>query len=290
MNYGIPYMGSKNKIAEKIISQLPPAEHFYDLFGGGGAISHCALESGKYKYIHYNELNPLTFKAFNMAINGEFKNENRWISKEDFDKLKTTDPYVALCFSFGNNGKNYCYSTKIESFKKALHYAICFNDFSLLEQLNVFIDNKLQGRLAIIKAIKEFLKIKKLGLQSLERLENTERLESLKRLERLENLENLQTTNLDYRDVKIEDNSIIYCDPPYINTGSYLIDFNHNEFYEWCRNQKNCFISEYTMPDDFYVYYSISKKCKFNGTKDTVEKLFTVNKMNVYNDLDLDNW
>ena len=35
MKYGIPYTGSKNSIAEKIISVLPPAEHFYDLFGGG---------------------------------------------------------------------------------------------------------------------------------------------------------------------------------------------------------------------------------------------------------------
>ena len=37
MNYGIPYKGSKNKIAESIIAQLPSAKHFYDLFGGGGA-------------------------------------------------------------------------------------------------------------------------------------------------------------------------------------------------------------------------------------------------------------
>ena len=118
MNYGIPYMGSKNRIAKWIIDNLPPAEHFYDLFGGGGAISHCALLSGKYKYVHYNELNPLIVKAFAMAVNGEFKNENRWISREDFFKLKDTDPYVSLCFSFGNNCKCYCYSKKIEHIKK----------------------------------------------------------------------------------------------------------------------------------------------------------------------------
>ena len=43
MNFGIPYKGSKNKIAENIIAQLPPAKHFYDLFGGGGAMTHCIL-------------------------------------------------------------------------------------------------------------------------------------------------------------------------------------------------------------------------------------------------------
>lgn len=66
MRYGIPYMGSKNRIAEWIIDNLPPAKHFYDLFGGGGAIAHCALLSGKYEHVHYNELNPLIVKAFKM--------------------------------------------------------------------------------------------------------------------------------------------------------------------------------------------------------------------------------
>ena len=40
--YGILYQGSKNKIAEKIINLLPPADNFYDLFAGG-----CAIKSHK---------------------------------------------------------------------------------------------------------------------------------------------------------------------------------------------------------------------------------------------------
>ena len=137
MNYGIPYKGSKNKIAESILAQLPPAKHFYDLFGGGGAMTHCALLSGKYKYVHYNELNPLVFKTFKMALNGEFKGENRWISKENFERLKDTDPYVACCFSFGNDFKTYAYGKNCELFKKAVHYSIVFDDNSLL---NNYID------------------------------------------------------------------------------------------------------------------------------------------------------
>lgn len=39
MNYGLPYMGSKNKIAEWILSYLPKAENLYDLFCGGCAIT-----------------------------------------------------------------------------------------------------------------------------------------------------------------------------------------------------------------------------------------------------------
>lgn len=278
MRYGIPYMGSKNRIAEWIIDNLPPAKHFYDLFGGGGAISHCALLSGKYKYVHYNELNPLIAKAFKMTVNGEFKNENRWISREDFKRLKDTDPYVSLCFSFGNNSdKGYCYSREIEPLKKAVHYAICFNDFSLLKELNIHIDENLKGRLEICKAIKEFLNLNRMELESLERLQSLERLE---RLQNLDILTDAKVTNLDYREVEIEKDSIIYCDIPYKNCAKYVNnDFNHDEFYDWARKQNNIYISEYNMPDDFKVVSEKNIKSILSATsndKTVTEKLFKV--------------
>ena len=238
MRYGMPYMGSKNQIAKWVIEHLPKKENLYDLFGGGGAITHCACESGKFKHVIYNELDPLTFKAFDMAIHGKFNNENRWISREDFNKLKNKDPYVAICFSFGNNLRNYCYSKQIEKLKKALHYAICFDDFSLLENLGVKLKRKSSGRIELTKQVKELLSLNRLEMQSLEALN------------RLESLERLQS--LDYRRVRIKNNSVIYCDPPYKDTAKYTVDFNHNEFYKWCRKQKELvIISEYNMPEDF---------------------------------------
>ena len=77
MNYGMPYKGSKSTIAEKIVDKLPTADFLVDLFGGGGAISHFAALSGKYKTVIYNELEPVVYKGFKMAINGEFANETR---------------------------------------------------------------------------------------------------------------------------------------------------------------------------------------------------------------------
>ena len=179
MNYGIPYKGSKNKIAENIIAQLPPAKHFYDLFGGDGAMTHCALLSGKYEFVHYNELNPLVFKAFKMALNGEFKNENRWISREDFERLKDSDPYVACCFSFGNDFKTYCYAIDREPCKKAVHYSIFFDDNSLLSK---YIDLK------DFKYSSNNIKERRLELQ---RYMKTNLIESLERLERLQSLESI---------------------------------------------------------------------------------------------------
>lgn len=47
--YGLPYKGSKNRIAEKIVEAIPRAAHFYDLFVGGGAVAHCAALSNKWR-------------------------------------------------------------------------------------------------------------------------------------------------------------------------------------------------------------------------------------------------
>ena len=137
MRYGMPYKGSKNSIAAEIISILPPAKHFYDIFGGGGAMTHAAALSGKYQYIHYNELNPLICKGFRMAVNGEFKHERRWISREYFHAHKGDDPYVAICWSFGNNLRDYLYSKELEPIKKAVHYARIYNSYCLLHELGI---------------------------------------------------------------------------------------------------------------------------------------------------------
>ena len=127
--------GSKSKLAERIVSLFPRATHLYDLFCGGSAISHCALLKNKYQHIHINDINPMMPKAFIKALQGGFDDEDRWISREDFFRLKDTDPYVAICFSFGNDLKTYCYGKEVEPLKKALHYAIFFDSYELSDAL-----------------------------------------------------------------------------------------------------------------------------------------------------------
>ena len=110
MNYGLPYMGSKNRIARDIVEQLPSAEYFVDLFCGGCAVTHAAMLSGKYKKFIVNDIAPDMPRLFVDAINGKYRNEKRWISREDFERLKDTDAYVRTCWSFGNNGKGYLWN------------------------------------------------------------------------------------------------------------------------------------------------------------------------------------
>lgn len=270
----MPYMGSKNQIAKWVIEHLPKKENLYDLFGGGGAITHCAYESGKFENIIYNEKNELVFNGFKMAVGGGYKHENRWISREEFNKLKNKDPYVAICFSFGNDLRSYAYSKDKEKYKKALHYAICYSDFSFLENLGVNIDHNLAGRLKITSAIKELSCLE--SFKRLQRLQSLERLESLESLERLQHLD---LTNKDYADVQIKENSVIYCDPPYKNTHKYRVDFNYENFYEWCGKQKQLvIISEYAMPQDRFICIAEKEKrslmCKDDNTTKKIEKLF----------------
>lgn len=135
MKYGLPYKGSKNKLAERIVSLLPKRTHLIDLFCGGCAVSHAALLRNKYEHIHINDINWMCPTLFIDALNGKYQNETRWISREDFFRLKDTDPYVAVVWSFGNNLRDYLYSKEIEPLKKAIHYAIFFRDYSLGKEL-----------------------------------------------------------------------------------------------------------------------------------------------------------
>ena len=136
MRYGVPYQGSKNKIAEWVIDNLPEDEILVDLFAGGCAVTHAAMLSGKWDRIVANDIGDAP-ELFCDAIDGKYADEKRWISREDFQDLKDTDPYVSLCWSFGNNRTGYLYAQEIEPWKKALHYARVFRDYSLLREMGI---------------------------------------------------------------------------------------------------------------------------------------------------------
>ena len=135
MKYGLPYKGSKNKLAERIVRLLPRRTNLVDLFCGGCAVSHAALLMGKFKHIYINDINWMCPTLFMDALQGKYANDTRWISREDFFRLRDTDPYVAMVWSFGNNMRDYLYSKEIEPLKKAIHYALFFSDYSLAKAL-----------------------------------------------------------------------------------------------------------------------------------------------------------
>lgn len=283
MKYGLPYKGSKNKLAEKIVDLLPKAENFYDLFCGGGAITHRVLMTNKYKNIYMNDIDSGVTELFKDAINGKFKNENRWISREDFFNLKDVEPYVKLIWSFGNNCRDYMYSKEIEPIKKAFHYAVFFNDFELMKEFGVDLSEtkeieKIKSKYLKSKEIIRNKLKKRCDLESLQNLQSFESLERLQRLQSLERLERLEALSKDYREIQIKENSVIYCDIPYIDTNKYNSDFNHDEFYKWCLKQKNpVFVSSYWMPDSDFISvaeFKHNSKLSASSNNEVLEKIF----------------
>ena len=203
----------------------------YDVFCGGCAITHAALLSGKYGRVVANDINGMIPHAFETAITGGFRTEDRWISRNDFQRLYKTDPYVAICFSFGNNLRWYCYARELEPYKRALHYAIFWKDIAPWAELCPETADALKAAMeseqdrhkrrigagrAIVTALKAGLmngtidpavmnkpiyrKIRKekspgfrlKSAEGVERLKSLETLENDERLQRLQSLERLE--------------------------------------------------------------------------------------------------
>lgn len=88
-----------------------------------------------------------------------------------------------------------------------------------------------------------------------------------------------------YDKLFIPENSLIYCDPPYLNTTKYKGSIDHDRFWQWCREKTTeghtVFISEYNAPDDFECIWEkkiVSSLTKDTGSKTGTEKLFRLNK------------
>ena len=283
LRYGLPYKGSKNAIAEWIVEQLPDGEVLVDLFCGGGAITHAGMLSRKWKRFIMNDIDGRLPVLFRDCAYGKYSTitHPEWISREDFHRLKDSDAYVALVWSFGNNGKDYLYATDIEEYKHAYHILVFENDPKPLQEIGI--ELKLSKKSDVYGRYLDYnQQIKKIfeATKSHENeLENYERLQTLERLESLYRLQSLQSLQSDYRLVDIPDGAVIYCDIPYSSTNCGKYDgFNHDAFYEWAENKENIFISEYSMPEPFVEIASIEKVVlsTANGSAArATEKLFT---------------
>ena len=194
-----------------------------------------------------SDIEPGLTQLYVDAVNGKYHNEDRWISRGDFYRMKDDDAFVRFIWSFGNNGRDYLYGEKVEPLKMALHYASVWNDYSLLHALGITtpVSHK-ASKFDRCRELKLWMRknVHRCDLQSLE---------SLQSLERLERLQSLESLEMSYDKVNIPDNSTVYCDIPYKGTDKYgKSEFDHDRFFEWCRNMPfPVYISEYTAPDDF---------------------------------------
>jgi site-specific DNA-adenine methylase len=295
-NIRIPYKGGKQAIALKLIKEMqkykPNAKYFIDLFGGGGSMSFTALQMG-YKVL-YNENDTNLFNFVDYCLNkttkgkyGIFPDEwYKFVSREEFFRQKELNtPFSEFCrivYSFGNNRKAYLFNPELEKNKHLLHNAVVFNCQKSLDVINKIFDTKVKlssadnynnRRLEIMRQVKIYGK--RIELQQLQQLQQLEQLQQLQQLEQLEQLQQLQLSNKSYNDVELskynDDEVIIYCDPPYRGTDSYLMDFDCIKFDEWFTSQKYLiFLSEYNVP--LNKIYSINKRVTLSRSSNALKK------------------
>ena len=289
-NLRIPYMGSKNKIAIDLLREMlkvkPKAKYFYDLFGGGGSMSFTASQIGL--KTHYNELQTslvnfidYIFNRLEKGLKGQYglfpDDFYKFIDRKEFMKLKSEDSikgqFARIVYSFGNNQRSYLFGD-IEKTKHLAHDIVMFKCEKSLKELNGLLDTDIktsnlltwnERRLNFAKQVKDR------KYHEIEQLQLLQQLEQL--LQQLEQLQLIFTTsNLSYKDVKINtpiDETIIYLDPPYRNTGKYIEgkDFNYKELDQWFLDNKyTCFMSEYNAPHK--VIFEIDKLSLMNNSQE----------------------
>src|SRR5699024_1410535 len=201
---GIPYMGSKRVLAPEItnlIYQRHGNKPFYDIFGGGGAISLKALSF--FDEVHYNEIDKSIYNLMCHLKKGIPESWYEHITREKFyEEIKKDTAYsgmVKICWSFGSNyRKGYLYGKDIMEGKLLLHELCVKNTPELIQKANEVFNINLPKNLpgGCIKNRMLYVKrfFDRMDLQSIERLE------SLERLGRLPN--KLKLSNKDYQDIK----------------------------------------------------------------------------------------
>lgn len=280
MAYGMPYKGSKSRIAERLLAVLPSGRRFVDLFGGGGAMSHAAAISGKYDRVLYNEILPHIAATFETAINGGFSSfVPQWVSREEFHAKKDTDGYIAMCWSFANNLRDYMYSAELEPIKKRLFAFIVGGELSP-ELFDTFPEAALRA-VSGITARDRYMSLKKhlRGYGRRADLEPLERLGRLQALERLGRFCDITVTSGSYEDYIYQPKDVVYCDIPYQETNKYITPFDCRAFYAWALSRPYpVYVSSYDAP--LVCVHEIPINCLMSYQKrniPTVERLY-INK------------
>ena len=267
----------------------PNAKYFFDLFGGGGAMSFFALQIGL--KTHYNEkqkglvdlINYILERSKNKQF-GEFgifpDDFYDFIDREEFKILKDEDSikgqFARICYSFGNNQRDYMFGN-VEELKHLAHNIVVFQDKESLQKFNQALKCNfiLSSKKTINQRRSDFAAQVNAGEDRFE----LQQLQQLERLERLERFPTFGITNLDFQEVKIEtpiEETIIYLDPPYRGTASYLEGALHSEIDHYFSNSPySCFMSEYNAPFDSVL--EIRKESLLNNTE--VERKFVIEKL-----------
>lgn len=298
-NYGLPYKGSKNSIAERIVQCFPAGGKFLDACCGGGAITHAAYLSGRYASVTGSDINKsmITLLQAVMVDGGKIDYENfPLITKEDFYAAKERwndgnlhDAVIRYVASFGFNGQDFLWGDAKLKTKYAMQRIISLpTKFERREALRDFI-NEL-NRMQIPYGTTEFK-----NMAHVEQVQNLQRIKMVE--EEMERARDSVPTTLGFQvssmfDVHFEAYDVIYFDPPYKSAQKR---YNHLDFsfimFKALLNAllqagKIVFVSEYENPDPehFIEVANFRKQSTQAATvnKTVIERLFFGGTADVY--------
>ena len=295
MVYGLPYKGSKNIIAKRIVDALPSGTNFLDCCCGGGAIVQAATLSGKFNTVTGYDINKsiIGLLQATMVDFGKIDYENfPVVSKEEFcaarDRNETINDFlIQYTCSFGNNGTTYLWGEHKTKYKTLMHNAIALPTMDQRRQ-----------------ALRDFMRCLVKDMLSNAELENLTVLEQANRLNRIHKVENTMRsrkskTKLDLVcgsmfDIPFEKYDVIYFDPPYAGTSCYnKKNFDFIRFRKLLQVLKDMgktvFVSEYNQPaEGFTEVKSFVKMMSMNskGKIPVQEKLFYGGSKEQYNSLE----
>lgn len=239
--YGLPYQGSKNRIAEWVIDHLPPADTLVDLMAGGCAVSHAALLSGKYKHVIANDITDTAF-IFDAAMRGEMDGYATVLTRDEFHTVKATDTLGSILYSFSNNRSNYLYGADLEQLKTAATSMVLAPSIHERRLAYRRFLTMLDKHIRAEGGVKD-------NLKHLDSVQGVERVQALSKIDTQATFTPLQG---DYRNVRIPRNAVVYIDPPYRGADCRSYNgFDFDAFYAWLRTVPNLtIISEYTVPPE----------------------------------------
>ena len=220
--YGIPYRGSKSRIAERIVSCFPEGNRFLDAMCGGGAILHCVAESGKFESVAGMEIDPQMAMVLSYVMHGCLDRSHdekallEWLPSEEFHRIKSVigipEGIRTILYSFATNRQDYLYSRDKEPIMRLVHEMACSDD--------------IEERMATMRKLAPFLKAG--SLDKILRFDIVTRLRSM-----FETSERMRTAKQNV-EVSVKTGSAldvpmefydgfdcIYFDPPYKNTRPY---------------------------------------------------------------------
>ena len=292
-------MGNKQSISGKIYRAIAQRENnkvVVDLFCGGFSISQIFIENG-WK-VYSNDKNKYVVALIREILFGDkmkpIFDKPKFITRDEFFKVIADDSdspdwykgYVMCVWSFGNAQTNYLFGKDVVVIKKAGHELVINKTINteiipLSEETQakiITLNDWHKRRIALRKYGTQAGNARKFNeLQQLQQLQQLQRLERLQQLEQLERLERL--SDLDYQDVEIPKDAVIYCDPPYAGTAEYKEGgFDNRAFWEWANKiskTHKVYVSEYNAPAGWDYILSIPKRSTLaKSANQKNEKLF----------------